>query len=49
VNRKGVCYEVGRVIAGENQRPDFEGRSVRRMLEIIGRDLDCTAVRIWAA
>jgi hypothetical protein len=46
VNRKGVCYDVGRVIAGENQHPDFDERTVRRELEIIRADLHCTAVRI---
>jgi hypothetical protein len=43
---KGVCYDVGRVIAGENQRPEFDERIVRRELEIISRDLHCNAVRI---
>jgi hypothetical protein len=46
MNRKGVCYDVGRVIAGENQHPDFDERTVRRELEIIRGDLHCTAVRI---
>lgn len=46
MNRKGVCYDVGRVIAGENQRPDFDERIVRRELQIIRDDLHCTAVRI---
>jgi hypothetical protein len=46
MNRKGVCYDVGRVIAGENQRPDFHERVLRRELDIIAKDLHCTAVRI---
>jgi hypothetical protein len=46
MNRKGVCYDVGRVIAGENQHPSFDERTVRRELEIIRQDLHCTAVRI---
>jgi hypothetical protein len=46
VNRKGVCYDVGRVIAGQNQQPDFDEPTVRRELEIIRGDLHCTAVRI---
>jgi hypothetical protein len=46
MNRKGVCYDVGRVIAGENQHPGFDERTVRRELEIIRGDLHCTAVRI---
>jgi len=46
MNRKGVCYDVGRVIAGENQHPGFDERIVRRELEIIHGDLHCTAVRI---
>jgi hypothetical protein len=46
MNRKGVCYDVGRVIAGQNQRPDFDERTVRRELQIIRQELHCTAVRI---
>jgi len=45
MNRKGVCYDVGRVM-GINWRPHFEIKIVHRELEIIKRDLHCNAVRI---
>ena len=45
MNRKGVCYDVGRVM-GINWRPHFEGGQVRRELEIIKHDLHCNSVRI---
>lgn len=43
---KGVCYDVGRVIGGENQHPEFDEQSVRRELGIIRSDLHCNTVRI---
>ncbi len=43
---KGVCYDVGRVMAGRNWRPDFDPRAIHRELEIIKNDLHCNAVRI---
>jgi hypothetical protein len=46
MNRKGVCYDVGRVMMGSNWRPKFDPRVVHRELEIIKGDLHCTAVRI---
>jgi len=46
MNRKGVCYDVGRVMKGENWRPKFDSRIVHRELEIIRKDLHCSAVRI---
>jgi len=46
VKIKGVCYDVGRVIGGENQHPDFDERTARRELEIIHRDLHCNTVRV---
>lgn len=46
MNRKGVCYDVGRVLMGGNWRPKFDPRQVRRELEIIKEDLHCNAVRI---
>jgi hypothetical protein len=45
MNRKGVCYDVGRVM-GINWRPHFEGEQVHRELEIIKNDLHCNSVRI---
>jgi hypothetical protein len=49
VRRKGVCYDVGRELEGRSWRPDFRPGEVRRELEIIARDLHCTAVRIQSA
>jgi hypothetical protein len=45
MKRKGVCYDVGRVMGG-NWRPIFDPKIVHRELEIIKNDLHCTAVRI---
>ena len=46
MKRKGVCYDVGRVVGGQNQRPEFDERTVRRELQIIRQELHCTSVRI---
>lgn len=46
VKRKGVCYDVGRVLEGSLQRPSFDECVVHRELEIIKNDLHCNAVRI---
>ena len=46
MNRKGVCYDVGRVLLGADWRPNFDSRVVHRELEIIKTDLHCNAVRI---
>jgi hypothetical protein len=46
VKRKGVCYDVGRVIMGQDNRPDFNPIIAHRELEIIKNDLHCNAVRI---
>ncbi len=45
MKRKGVSYDVGRVMAG-NWRPVFNPEIVHRELEIIKNDLHCNAVRI---
>ena len=45
MNRKGVCYDVGNVMAF-NWRPSFKPEQVRRELQIIKEDLHCNAVRI---
>jgi len=45
VNRRGVCYDVGRVLGG-NWRPTFDRPVVHRELKIIANDLHCNAVRI---
>ena len=46
MRRKGVCYDVGRVMLGSNWRPVFDPDVVRRELEIIRNDLHCNAVRV---
>lgn len=46
MNRKGVCYDVGRVMMGSQWRPKFDPKQVNRELEIIKNDLHCNAVRI---
>ena len=45
MNRKGVSYDVGRVM-GFNWRPHFDPKTVEQELEIIAKDLHCNAVRI---
>jgi len=42
----GVCYDVGRVMMGQNWRPAFDAAEVDRELAIIKDDLHCNAVRI---
>ncbi len=45
---KAVNYDVGtRASADWPSRPDFDPATVRREMEIIGRDLGCSAVRIF--
>ncbi len=46
MKRKGVCYDVGRVLEGTLSRPSFDRWVVHRELEIIKNDLHCNAVRI---
>jgi len=46
MQRKGVCYDVGREMMGRNWRPDFDPKVVHRELEIIKNDLHCNAVRL---
>jgi hypothetical protein len=46
LNRKGVCYDVGRVMLGGDWRPNYDPQVVHRELEIIKNDLRCNAVRI---
>jgi len=45
MNRKGVCYDVGAVMAF-NWRPHFDLKVVHREIEIIKTDLHCNAIRI---
>src|SRR6266446_7171037 len=46
MKRKGVNYDVGRVMMGEHWRPAFDPKIVHHELEIIKNDLHCNAVRI---
>ena len=46
MQRRGVCYDVGRVMLGQDWRPAFSPDEVRRELEIIKTDLHCNVVRI---
>lgn len=46
MKRRGVCYDVGRVMWGQNWRPEFSPAESRRELQIIRDDLHCNAVRI---
>ena len=46
MRRKGVCYDVGRVMQGRNWRPNFDPKIVHRELQIIKQDLHCNAVRL---
>jgi hypothetical protein len=46
MKRRGVCYDVGRVMWGQDWRPEFSPAETRRELQIIRDDLHCTAVRI---
>lgn len=46
MERRGICYDVGRELLGQNWRPDFSPHIVHRELEIIKNDLHCNAVRI---
>jgi hypothetical protein len=46
MKRKGVCYDIGREMMGQNWRPDFDPKVIHRELEIIKNDLHCNAVRI---
>jgi hypothetical protein len=46
VKRRGVCYDVGRVLGGQDWRPAFDPVETERELQIIRDDLHCTAVRI---
>jgi hypothetical protein len=45
MERRGVCYDVGRYLYGD-WRKDYDPKTVHRELEIIQDDLHCNAVRI---
>ena len=46
MKRRGVCYDVGRVMWGQDWRPEFSPTETHRELQIIKDDLHCNAVRI---
>lgn len=46
MNRKGVCYDIGRVMMGGNWRPKYDPKIIHRELEIIKNDLHCNAIRV---
>jgi len=46
MERRGVCYDVGRYLYGDDWRKDYDPQTVHRELEIIRDDLHCNAVRI---
>lgn len=46
MNTRGVCYDVGRVLMGQDWRPMLDAGELHRELQIIRRDLHCNAVRI---
>jgi hypothetical protein len=46
MNRKGVCYDVGRVMMGGDWRPILNPRIVHSELGIVKNDLHCNAVRV---
>jgi hypothetical protein len=46
MKRRGVCYDVGRVMWGQNWRPEFSAAGARGELAIIKNDLHCNAVRV---
>jgi len=46
MNRRGVCYDVGRVMMNKNLRPEFDPDIVKQELEIIKDDLHCNVVKI---
>lgn len=43
---RGVTYDTGFLSEGTNTHPDFDPARVYREMEIIRRDLHCTAVRV---
>jgi hypothetical protein len=47
VNTLGVCYDAG-VVKDIPWRPSLDAQTARREMEIIRRDLHCTAVRVVA-
>lgn len=46
MNRRGVCYDVGRVMMNKNCRPEFDSQIIKQELEIIKEDLHCNVVKI---
>ena len=46
VRLKGVCYDVGREMLGQNWRPEYDLVAVGRDLRIIRDELHCNAIRL---
>ncbi|MTK13544.1 MAG: abortive infection protein [Clostridiaceae bacterium] len=46
MNRRGVCYDVGRVLMEKHFRPEFDVNIIKRELEIIKEELHCNVVKI---
>ena len=46
MERRGIDYDVGRVLEGTLTRPTFDMKVIHRELEIIKNDLHCNSVRI---
>jgi len=43
---KGINYDTGFYPAGHSSRPDFDPALVRQEMQVIARELGCTAVRV---
>ena len=43
---KGVNYDIGRILLGQNMRPTFDPKVIHRELEIIKNELNCNSVKI---
>ena len=46
MKRRGVCYDAGRVMWGQDWRPEISAAETHRELQIIKAGLHCNAVRI---
>jgi len=46
MKRKGVNYDVGRVLEGRLTRPTFDSKETHREIEIIKNDLHCNSIKI---
>jgi hypothetical protein len=46
MKRRGVNYDVGRVLEGRLTRPTLEPKEMHREIEIIKHDLHCNSIKI---